>query len=663
MDEIMSAGPPFPAATRYRIADLTLDLGRLELTRDGSSIELGRLTYALLLALVKGAPNVLTHDQLVQEVWAGRATSPETVTQRVKLLREALGDDAEHPRYIGLARGQGYRLIPSVELVATPGAESPRSLGEAPDEQSVRAADGPDRTGASLGARWHSARAAGVALPVVILMAAAFAFVRDYLPRTKEAAPKLAVLPCENLSPSSPDDTDFALGLHAEILYRLGKLSGLRVVSRAAVRRFSDAAARPSLSVIARELGARYLMECSVRHADDRFLVAAQLIDPETNVPVFSEDYLADLNDLGTVFATQADIALRITRALNAEYSPAERARIERVPTDARDAYALYLRSLELNNSAAVGLLEEAVRDDEDFALAHAALALRYAFGFVNSTRGQAVSATRRAEFETLARDHAQRAIDLDRDVPDAYTALGVLNFVSWRWTEAETALARAVELGPTTGFVSAWKVYAQLLSALGRHEESIAVAARALDLNPGDPDAMGQYGFQLGYAGEYGAAAAVFERLIDAESTDPLFWQWLAYMRIARGKPETAIRLLKTAEKLAATDRLIAFLGPWAYAYSRAGRREDAARLFEEIGKTAKEGATPGASGWALAYLAIGDRARAIESLESVAQKASDHEPDEGFVNLLVLKMNVTNDPVLRLAEFVDVLSRIRGD
>jgi DNA-binding winged helix-turn-helix (wHTH) protein len=97
-------------AGTWRFADLTLDVGQRRLVRDGVDISLGKLTFDLLLALVRSAPNVVTHDTLVEQVWGGRMTSPETVTQRVKLLRDALGDDAENPRYIALVRNQGYRL-------------------------------------------------------------------------------------------------------------------------------------------------------------------------------------------------------------------------------------------------------------------------------------------------------------------------------------------------------------------------------------------------------------------------------------------------------------------------------------------------------------------------------------------------------------------------
>jgi DNA-binding winged helix-turn-helix (wHTH) protein len=116
----------------YRFADVTLDVGQARLERDGEPIELGRLTYRLLLAFVESAPNVLTHDELVRRVWGGRATSPETVVQRVKLLRDALQDDAERPRYIGLVRGQGYRLIAAVEPIQAAVAILQRAVPPSP---------------------------------------------------------------------------------------------------------------------------------------------------------------------------------------------------------------------------------------------------------------------------------------------------------------------------------------------------------------------------------------------------------------------------------------------------------------------------------------------------------------------------------------------------
>ena len=115
-------------ASRFRIGDLTLDTGRRLLLCDSKPIPLGRLTYRLLLTLVEAAPNMVSHDELMDSVWGGRSVSPETISQRIKLLRDALADDPHNPRYLELVRGQGYRLLPRVEVLPdeSPARHRPR---------------------------------------------------------------------------------------------------------------------------------------------------------------------------------------------------------------------------------------------------------------------------------------------------------------------------------------------------------------------------------------------------------------------------------------------------------------------------------------------------------------------------------------------------------
>ena len=117
-------------SSRFRIGDLTLDTGRRLLLCDSKPIPLGRLTYRLLLTLVEAAPNVVSHDELIDSVWGGRSVSPETISQRIKLLRDALSDDPHNPRYLELVRGQGYRLLPRVEVLPneSPARDRPRWL-------------------------------------------------------------------------------------------------------------------------------------------------------------------------------------------------------------------------------------------------------------------------------------------------------------------------------------------------------------------------------------------------------------------------------------------------------------------------------------------------------------------------------------------------------
>src|ERR1044072_6436606 len=99
----------------YRFGDLTLDVGRARVSRGQDEIALPKLSYDLLLALVRAAPNLVSHDELLSEVWPGLVVSPETLTHRIKALRDALGDDAKSPQYIVGLRGRGYQIALPVE--------------------------------------------------------------------------------------------------------------------------------------------------------------------------------------------------------------------------------------------------------------------------------------------------------------------------------------------------------------------------------------------------------------------------------------------------------------------------------------------------------------------------------------------------------------------
>ena len=101
----------------YHVADLLLDDGARRVTRDGREIELSALNFDLLRHLVVSAPRVVTYDELAEKVWGRHFVSPENVSQRVKLLRKDLGDDASEPRYIETVRSKGYRLIPERAVV------------------------------------------------------------------------------------------------------------------------------------------------------------------------------------------------------------------------------------------------------------------------------------------------------------------------------------------------------------------------------------------------------------------------------------------------------------------------------------------------------------------------------------------------------------------
>src|SRR5271157_6133850 len=104
-------------AERYRIGDLVVDTIDGTVTRGEQTLRLCPLTFELLVALARGAPHVVRRQELLETVWPNEFVSDETLSQRVRLLRESLGDTGEKPRYVGSLRGWGYKLIAPVERV------------------------------------------------------------------------------------------------------------------------------------------------------------------------------------------------------------------------------------------------------------------------------------------------------------------------------------------------------------------------------------------------------------------------------------------------------------------------------------------------------------------------------------------------------------------
>ena len=111
------SGASKSAPTRWRVSDLVLDTRRQRVWRASQEIPLSKLTYDLFAALIRRRSEVASDEQLMEDVWPGLVVGPETVSQRVKLLRDALGDDSRMPRYIGRLRGRGYFLVPTAEAL------------------------------------------------------------------------------------------------------------------------------------------------------------------------------------------------------------------------------------------------------------------------------------------------------------------------------------------------------------------------------------------------------------------------------------------------------------------------------------------------------------------------------------------------------------------
>jgi TolB-like protein len=250
----------------------------------------------------------------MERVWPGVVISPETVTQRVKVLRDALSDDAKKPRYIEGVRGRGYRLVP--EVIAVPSSQTKQESGSLPIVDLIAAVpESTKRPNVGLIFLLIAGILVGIAAGVSLYRGhereARTQVVVQRKAVTVSAAPanSVAVLPFENLS-TTPDGRTLALGMSAAILHRLANLQQLKVIARTSSFAFQDT--NVDAREIAGRLNARFLLEGSVQSDRQQLRVTAQLIDVSTGDQVWSIQFDRTPQD---VFSVQDEIAQAVARA------------------------------------------------------------------------------------------------------------------------------------------------------------------------------------------------------------------------------------------------------------------------------------------------------------------------------------------------------------
>jgi adenylate cyclase len=465
--------PPDGLPSNYRFADLTLDVARRCVMRQGQPIELKALDFDLLRFLVEQAPNLVNADVLAEKVWGRHFVSPENVAQRVMLLRHSLSDDANKPRYVETVRNKGYRLIPIVE----------RSAVEEPSSKPRR----------------HLV--AGAALLFAI---GGIGFASFWGAEPAPAPPlarSVAVLPFENLSPD-PNDSSFAVGMLDEIVTQLTKIRGLRVIP---VR-----APGPLPPNVVRELNVTATLGGSVSYSEGRVRVTPRLIEAATGVSLWSNRYERELND---IFAIQSEIALDVARELRFELTDSERRRIEHVTIADPRAHDLYVTARIRQQRVTA---EETLRGIAEI---EEALAIDPAFtdAWVLDT-GLRINASyyepeHAAEHRARAERAAERAVALDPESGGAYAALAAVRSMRKDWKGSEAAFRQARSLNMPAECLCTYAVLKLFVGDFARARELVEESHAAL---PQGPNHIRFAIFATAGLGDWARATTLYESGMD---------------------------------------------------------------------------------------------------------------------------------------------------
>jgi adenylate cyclase len=477
----------------FRVGHCTVNPGSGEVTNGNMNTRLEPRVMEVLVYLMQRVGQVVTRQELEDNVWAGTIVSYEALTVTINKIRSALQDNPRKPEFIETLPKKGYRLIASV----TP-------LYQVSDSEALT------RTPAPKPSPWLTHPS--ILLMVVLLIAglAGYGIYKQsvVIPAARTAfrnigqaenSVSIAVIPFANNSGDTKKDY-FASGMTEYLITDLSRLSSLTVISRASVMGYNSATV--DIKEISKDLNVRYVLTGSVQINADRMRVAVQLSDAASNIQLWADRFERKMDD---IFLVQDEITQQIVSALVAQLTeggqkkPAqdydllvkEAASLKQSMnswrgTNSIEAYDSYIRGNALyttitkeGNVLARRMFQRAIDIDPKFAEAYSAIALTYVDDYRNKWVEDPLAAVDRAF------DFANKAIAIDKNAAVAYLVLAYSNLYGKKKPEQAIASAeQAIKLYPS--YADAYAVMASAYSFSGQPDEAIPITKHAIRLNPG---------------------------------------------------------------------------------------------------------------------------------------------------------------------------------
>lgn len=523
MDQQRQNGPaidsPAPATIGYRVGCITLDVERRCVRRDGRPVALGALSFDLLLALVRRAPATVSANSLLDEVWPDAVVGPDALTQRVKLLRAALGDDAARPQYIESLRGKGYRIVAPVTALTE--IEPPEANAATPMPDAAPGV--PAQMGPAKPSLHRFASLPAIAGIFVALVASITVAWLHWGRQTEQSAtlssgsastaafqvrPRIAVLPLGTLGADT--DVSFADGMHEEIISALAQLApSVDVISRTTMLTFRDGSR--SLPEIGRLLNASYVMEGTVQREANRVKLSLQLVDARTESHVWSQRYERTLTSALTL---QAEVAQSVASQI-AGRVPTRLAPLPPPPHDpvAHDLYldahvrraALVVTDPPDAVMAVEKTISDAIRREPTYGLAYIErfqlCMLRLAF-----SQGDAMLITEQMRADL---DAAQRLIPGSAAVMQAEGELAAVNH------QRDRALAM-FDAAEAAGLIDSYLLVfrAGVMARMGLVEQGMPFLDRAAQIDPRNPTILFYKAINLVYLRRPAEAIAIYRSI-----------------------------------------------------------------------------------------------------------------------------------------------------
>ena len=355
---------------------------------------------------------------------------------------------------------------------------------------------------------------------------------------TPSSEKSIAVLPFVDMSPES-DQAYFADGISEEILNVLVKTHSLKVAGRTSSFQFRGR--NEDLRTIGEQLGVEHILEGSIRKANNRVRITAQLVKANDGFHLWSETYDRDLTD---IFAIQDEIARAITDSLAIELNLTEdRQTLASVSTANMDAYDRYLEAKgliarRLDFPRAISLLDEATELDPEFAAGWATNAQAHTLAIYYLT-------VDRSEYKNKAELMANKALEIDPELSTAYSVLGDIHRDRYEWKKARQSYLRALALNPND--IEANEQFAQMLWRVSYFDEALQYSSRATELDPLSWLNLTVHAALRYASGDRNGGWEDMQRVLKVGGRNQFFSiRHAVNMAISDGKIEQAIELMK---------------------------------------------------------------------------------------------------------------------
>jgi TolB-like protein/DNA-binding winged helix-turn-helix (wHTH) protein len=612
-----------------RFGVFELDARAGELRRSGSRVALQPQPLEILRALIERPGEVVTREELRRRLWSNGAyvDFDRSLNKAIVKLRDALGDDADSPRYIETLPRHGYRFIPLPQALAhvdaAPGAQGALTAGmpqpEGPTSPQLSPVSGVLPAGTRHGWRWAALGLTLLVLPAWFIGSWFRVEAPSHSGSPANVAPtgavafappphSIAVLPLVNLS-GDKEQEYFSDGLTEELLNSLARINELRIAGRTSSFYFKDKDV--DLRTIAQRLNVAAVLDGSVRRSAHTVRVTARLTDAITGFNLWSATYDRDLGD---ILRLQSEIANAVAAALKVRLLGNTAVRVELGGTRNPAAFDAYLRASQVSSSDILTLKEEvvagyteAVELDPDYALARAARSIALAklalFDMGPSMRNHL----------DTAQAEALKAANLAPELADSHLALAVAAEESLDFVRAEKEYERAVALEPESERML--RAYARFAALMGHFDQAVAAARRAVLLNPLDYNSHKELGQALELARRYDEAIPAWDDALALAPDNAFLHAHLGFVYYALGNFERSRSVCEIKLEHFVTQVCL------ASAYEKLGRHRDAQAELAKLRAAAGEA---GAYLYAIIYAEWGRPAESLEWLDTATRLRS---------------------------------------